>query len=216
MILPLRSPGAWLLLFAALGAIGWGLLQPSMMANGRRPLEEAPLAPPRGHLVTAAPEPIPGPLRVDDLRIVDGDTFGARVRVWFGHEVRSLIRIRGFDAPERAARCVEEARRAAEATDMLAEILAAGPVRVSSISGDKFFGRVVADVSVRLRDGHEADVASLMLAAGHGRPYAGRRRETWCGGAEPPADQRMARTGVPTDTRANRSITSSSSMRMQP
>lgn len=122
-----------------------------------------------------------GPLPADVLRTVDGDTFEARVRVWFGQEVRSSIRIRGFDAPERAAACAAEAQGAQEATDMLKDILASGPITLVDIAPDKYFGRVVSSVRVRLPDGIDTDVASLMLAAGQGRPYSGGHREGWCG-----------------------------------
>jgi endonuclease YncB( thermonuclease family) len=210
MILPRRRIGPWLTAFVALLAIVWHLpVRGSMANNDRLPTVDPPrpaFAPP------GARDPIAGPLHADLLRVIDGDTFEARVRVWFGQEVRSLIRIRGYDAPERAARCAEEASRAAEASATLQDILASGPVVISNISGDKYFGRVVAQVRVRLADGLDSDVAELMLAAGYGRPYDGRRREGWCGREA----QRTASTGVPTGTRANRSITSSSSMRMQP
>ncbi|MDB5648879.1 MAG: hypothetical protein JWL62_399, partial [Hyphomicrobiales bacterium] len=121
-----------------------------------------------------------GPLPADVLRTIDGDTFEARVRVWFGHEVRSSIRIRGLDAPERVAKCPAEARDAQEATEMLKDILASGPVTLTEVGPDKYFGRVVASVRVRLADGIDTDVASLMLAAGVGRPYAGGHRGGWC------------------------------------
>jgi endonuclease YncB( thermonuclease family) len=122
-----------------------------------------------------------GPLPAEVLRTIDGDTFEARVRVWFGQEVRSSIRIRGFDAPERAAACPSEARGAQEATDMLKDILASGPITLTDIAPDKYFGRVVSSVRVRLADGIDTDVASLMLAAGQGRPYTGGHRDSWCG-----------------------------------
>ncbi|MDB5594323.1 MAG: hypothetical protein JWM36_1284 [Hyphomicrobiales bacterium] len=122
-----------------------------------------------------------GPLPAEVLRTIDGDTFEARVRVWFGQEVHSSIRIRGFDAPERAAACPSEARGAQEATEMLRDILASGPVTLTDIAPDKYFGRVVSSVRVRLADGIDTDVASLMLAAGQGRPYSGGHRESWCG-----------------------------------
>lgn len=198
MILSFRAFAPWLILFAVLPTVGGAGL-------GRPDKDVAPPAPQSYD----ARGPIAGPFQAEVLRTVDGDTFEARVRVWFGQDVRSLIRIRGFDAPERAAACEQEARAADEATQTLNDILASGRVTLNAVAPDKYFGRVVADVSVRLTDGVETDVAALMLASGQGRPYAGRRREGWC-------DQRMARTGVPTETRANRSMTSSSSIRMQP
>ena len=132
----------------------------------------------------SAPTPLAGgftgPMPADVLRIIDGDTFQAQVQVWFGQEVRSAIRIRGFDAPELHAGCADEKKMALAATDMLRDILASGPVTLHDIAPDKYFGRVVATVHVRLSDGGETDVAQMMLAAGHGRPYAGGKRGAWC------------------------------------
>ena len=42
------------------------------------------------------------------LRVIDGDTFAARVRVWRGFEVDTKVRLRAIDAPELHARCARE------------------------------------------------------------------------------------------------------------
>ena len=44
------------------------------------------------------------------LRVLDGDTFEARVRVWPGFDVTTRVRLRGIDAPEMRARCREDWR----------------------------------------------------------------------------------------------------------
>lgn len=124
----------------------------------------------------------PGPYPAQIVRIVDGDTFQARVAVWFGQEIETLVRLRGIDAPERAARCGAEAEGADRAAQALAELLAAGRVSLRDVSGDKYFGRVVADAVVTAPDGAfpPTDVAPALLAQGVARRYDGGRREGWC------------------------------------
>ena len=130
------------------------------------------------------PEPgtsaFPGPFAGEIMRVIDGDTFKARVQIWFGQEITTSVRVRGYDAPEIKGKCAEESKAAQEATGMLREILASGPVTLHNIGPDKYFGRVVASVQVKLSDGHETDVAQMMIAAGMGRPYNGGTRSGWC------------------------------------
>ncbi|MGB6342559.1 MAG: nuclease, partial [Xanthobacteraceae bacterium] len=46
------------------------------------------------------------------IRIIDGDTFEARVRVWPGLDVDTKVRLRGVDAAELHARCASEFEQA--------------------------------------------------------------------------------------------------------
>ena len=48
----------------------------------------------------------------DVIRIIDGDTFEARVRVWSGLNVDTKVRLRNVDAPELHARCADELAKA--------------------------------------------------------------------------------------------------------
>ena len=112
------------------------------------------------------------------LRVIDGDTFEARVRLWPGLETVTKIRLRGIDAPELRARCDEERSKALAARDALQAILDQGDVGVSAVTLDKYGGRVVADASTRATP----DVSAALLGAGLARSYAGGRRETWCSG----------------------------------
>lgn len=127
---------------------------------------------------------LPGRYEAQALRVVDGDTFLARVPVWFGQDVETLVRLRGVDAPELKARCAAEADGAARARAALADLLASGRVSLSQVGGDKYFGRVVATVTVS--DPGEAfpptDVGAALVAAGLARPYDGRARGSWCAG----------------------------------
>lgn len=113
---------------------------------------------------------------VQVVRIVDGDTFDARVNVWPGVDITTRVRLRGIDAPEKQARCKDEQARAQAAHDALARILAEGAVGISGVTLDKYGGRVLAAASTR----STADVSEALLQAGVVRRYAGGRREHWC------------------------------------
>lgn len=128
-------------------------------------------------------EAIAGPISAKVTRIVDGDTFEARIRVWFGMEVTTLVRLRGYDAPEMKAHCALEAAGADAARIALADYLASGPVTLSDLAPDKYAGRVLAHVQVAdaaAPSQPPEDVSSLMLATAEVRPYAGGTRQSWC------------------------------------
>jgi endonuclease YncB( thermonuclease family) len=114
----------------------------------------------------------------DVLRVVDGDTFEARVHVWPGLDVTTKVRLRGIDAAELRARCPEERVKAEAARDALREMLAQGAVAVYQVSLDKYGGRVVAHATTR----SIPDVSAELLARGVARPYAGGHRDGWCDG----------------------------------
>ena len=123
--------------------------------------------------------PFPGPYVATLVRIVDGDTFETRVRIWFGEEIVTLVRIRGIDAPELHARCDAERRGAEAAREALGRLLAGHEIELSDVAPDKYFGRVVADVWAA-DDAGALDVATTMRDAGLARPYDGHRRASWC------------------------------------
>jgi micrococcal nuclease len=111
------------------------------------------------------------------LRVIDGDTFEARVRIWPGMEVTTKVRLRSIDAPEMHARCEDERVKAIAARDALARLLSEGAVGVARIGQDKYGGRVDADVSTV----GTSDVSAVLLERGLARRYSGGRRESWCG-----------------------------------
>jgi len=113
----------------------------------------------------------------DVLRVIDGDTFEARVRVWPGLDVDTKVRLRGIDAAELHARCADELTKAQAARAALETILAEGDVSVSQVGVDKYGGRVDALASTR----NTADVSAAMLRGGWARAYDGGRRAGWCG-----------------------------------
>jgi endonuclease YncB( thermonuclease family) len=134
------------------------------------------------------PSPAPPPARaaaavaapaqtVQITRVIDGDTFEARIHLWPGLDVTTRVRLRGIDAPELKARCPEERAKAEAARNALASILDQGGVTVAQVSNDKYGGRVLATAGTR----QTPDVSAAMLAKGFARPYAGGHRGTWCG-----------------------------------
>lgn len=113
---------------------------------------------------------------VQVVRVLDGDTFEARVHVWPGIDITTKVRLRGIDAPEIHARCDHEQARAQAAREALVAMLAEGGVGISRVTPDKYGGRVVADASTR----KTADVSTALLRAGVVRSYGGGRRQSWC------------------------------------
>jgi len=118
-----------------------------------------------------------GPVEATVLEVLDGDTFLAEAMVWPGHTVRINVRIRGIDAPEMKARCESEKRAAVRARDALMALFGNRPVAISNVSGAKYYGRVLADVS----NSEGAPVAPILLDEKLVRPYDGGRRRPWCG-----------------------------------
>jgi endonuclease YncB( thermonuclease family) len=123
-----------------------------------------------------APAPSRGGYPAEVLRISDGDTFEARVHVWPGIAITTLVRLRGIDTPELKARCSEERRKAEAARQALGAILAEGSVELSGVGLDKFGGRTDATASTP----STPDISAALLRAGMARSYAGGRRESWC------------------------------------
>ncbi len=164
-----RQGGALLLAAAAFAA---GLSAGALMApasGGREALAAAPITTPGTGLRAGHPAEV--------MRVIDGDTFEARVRIWPGMDVTTRVRLRGIDAPEMRARCEGERAQAMAARDALARILAQGDVGVSQVGQDKYGGRVDASVSTA----RTHDVSEAMLAGGYARRYSGGRRRSWCG-----------------------------------
>lgn len=110
------------------------------------------------------------------VRIIDGDTFQARVQVWPGLSIDTKVRLRGIDAPELHARCADEYTKAQAARAALETMLAAGEVTISRVGIDKYGGRVDATVATR----GTADVSAALLNGGWARSYDGGRRGSWC------------------------------------
>ncbi|MGB1547124.1 MAG: thermonuclease family protein [Alphaproteobacteria bacterium] len=123
-------------------------------------------------------EILPGPVPAYVLRVVDGDTLMVRARIWPGHHVETLVRLKGVDAPELKARCAKERALANEARDFLEQRAAGLPVWLSDIHFGKYAGRVLARVAVD----SGTDLGAQLLAVGLARTYVKGPRLSWCEG----------------------------------
>src|SRR3984893_1804837 len=110
------------------------------------------------------------------VRIIDGDTFVARMRTGPGGEVETRVRLRSIDAAELHARCSRELRLALAARAALQRLLADGRVTLSHVGPDKYPGRIDANVATN----NNVDVSTAMLNGGWARKYDGGRRGSWC------------------------------------
>ncbi len=125
---------------------------------------------------SSAAQPVPGPVQARVVKVHDGDSFSVEAQVWPGTVVSVSIRVRGIDAPELRAKCPLERLLARQARDVLAGRISKGNISLSNIGGDKYYGRVLADVT--LDDG--SNLAQVLLGSQHVRPYAGKKRKGWC------------------------------------
>ena len=112
------------------------------------------------------------------VRIIDGDTFVARMRTRPGAEVETRVRLRSIDAAELHARCSKELRLAIAARAALQRLLAEGSVMLSHVGPDKYPGRIDANVATHSTN----DISAAMLSGGFARAYDGGRRGSWCRG----------------------------------
>ena len=110
------------------------------------------------------------------LRVIDGDTFAARVQLWQGVSVDTHVRLRDIDAAELHARCAREFAKALAARAAQQTMLADGRVTISRIGTDKYGGRIDASVATR----RIPDVSAALLRGGYARRYDGGRRGSWC------------------------------------
>ncbi|KQT52594.1 MULTISPECIES: thermonuclease family protein [unclassified Aureimonas] len=122
---------------------------------------------------------ISGPVSAEVVKVRDGDTLEVEAHIWPGQVARVAVRLRGVDAPELKAKCDSEKTAALVARDRLTALVGTDGVTLFDISGDKYFGRVLAKVA----SGEEPDLAKLLLREGLVAPYDGGRRRDWCAGA---------------------------------
>ncbi|QRM53624.1 thermonuclease family protein [Sinorhizobium sp. BG8] len=124
------------------------------------------------------PVAVTGPVVADIVRVIDGDTILVSARPWPQQTVEVYVRLRGIDTPELRSSCPDIRVLAQAAKARLIE-LASGhnELSLTDIEGDKFFGRVIADV--RFPDG--VNPAQDLVAAGLASSYhGGKRRQDDC------------------------------------
>jgi endonuclease YncB( thermonuclease family) len=174
-LLSANGSGASFLLAAAMLAIGIGVGASIGPVTASRGAGEA-ILPPANNATHSRQSTTGMAHPAEVLRVLDGDTFEARVHLWPGLDITTKVRLRGIDAPELKARCGEERSKAEAAREALRAILDQGDVAIAKVALDKYGGRVVADASTRATP----DVSSAMLNAGLARLYSAGRREGWC------------------------------------
>lgn len=175
---PRTAPAWWLATLTAGAAFAIGLAAGAYL--GPSPVARIAASAAENDVAVTSAIPSAGASRggypAEVLRIADGDTFEARVAVWPGIHITTKVRLRGIDAPELKARCVDERVKAEAARAALTKILSEGGVEISRVGIDKFGGRVDADASTRATP----DVSAALLGAGLARSYAGGHRDGWC------------------------------------
>ena len=129
-------------------------------------------------LPVAAEEALAGPITAHVERVIDGDTIAVRARVWIGQEINVLVRIDRIDAPELEKGCPASRAIALDARALVADAVEGRDVTLHHIRGDKYFGRVIADIEIPgTADQPVAgtgDLATMLLASGLARPYSGK------------------------------------------
>lgn len=121
-------------------------------------------------------ERIQGPVAAQVVKVRDGDTVEVEAFVWPQQTVHIAVRLRGVDAPELHGKCEAEKAAAQVAKQRLADLVGDGAVQLTDISGDKYFGRVLADIGL---SGGESFNAQL-LKEGLVERYGGGKRRDWC------------------------------------
>ena len=121
---------------------------------------------------------IAGPIEARVVKVRDGDTVEVEAYIWPMQSVEVAVRLKDIDAPEHRGRCDAEKGAAALATDRLTALIGTGPVYLTAISGDKYFGRVLARLSTR----SDNDLGARLLSEGLVARYDGGKRRNWCAG----------------------------------
>lgn len=128
-------------------------------------------------LKAAAADTIPGPVPAELVRVIDGDTFEVRARIWPGQTVETRVRLAGIDAPEIGGRalCEQERAKGAEAKAFAEALLKDTKITLSQIRPDKYGGRVVARIAL----GDGTDLSAALLEAGHAAAPSD-KKDRWC------------------------------------
>lgn len=125
---------------------------------------------------TVAREVISGPILADVVKVRDGDSIVVLAHIWPGQKVHVSVRLRGIDAPEIRGKCHTEIKKANRAKLEVVRLVGTQPVQLFNVSGGKYFGRVLANVTT----GDGTNIARHLLQRKLVRKYSGRKRKSWC------------------------------------
>lgn len=126
-----------------------------------------------GTAFSALAEQVTGPVSAEVVRVVDGDTLLVNARPWPQQIVEVYVRLRGIDAPEIRSSCETTRSAGKRAQDALESLTSGRVVHLSNIDGDKYFGRVLADVL--MEDG--TNVSTYLVTQGLALGYDGGKRK---------------------------------------
>ena len=119
--------------------------------------------------------------QVEILRVIDGDTFAAKVRTWPGHTVEERVRVANIDTPEMRSKCEDAAARereeqlAIQARDFAEAFLGSRAILAINWSRPRDgFGRILARVSNEAGE----DLGKALIRAELAQPWKGRKG--WC------------------------------------
>jgi micrococcal nuclease len=124
---------------------------------------------------------VQGPVEADVIRVLDGDSFEARVYPWPDMVVVEMFRIYGIDTPELRSRCQQEKDLAQSAKQFVANLIVQANNRIKlSVVGCNAaegggFGRCLATVHAG-----GISVGDALIAEGLARPNFGEARLPWC------------------------------------
>ena len=122
-----------------------------------------------------AKQVLKGPFDFEVLRVIDGDTFVARVTVWLGQTVDVKVRLKGVDTPEINGKCAAEKDLARRAKAFAALWLARHNAQLVNVHYGTYAGRVLA--TTQQADG--ATLSAALLSQKLAKPYKGRKAK-WC------------------------------------
>ena len=111
------------------------------------------------------------------IRIIDGDTFTAKVHLGDQHFATVSVRIKGIDTPEKNGECEEEKQLAQKAKLYLIDVLdtAENKVKIVHALDGKYANRVVAEIKI-----NGESLSEILLKKTFVRKYQGKKRLGWC------------------------------------
>lgn len=124
----------------------------------------------------SAKDMVTGPVPIDLVSVIDGDTIDVRAYIWLGQSIITRVRLNGIDTPELRAKCDSEANKAKQAKKSLEDLIIGQKLTLKNIHYGKFAGRVLADLYIN----DDMSVTEHLIAINVARVYHGGKRLGWC------------------------------------
>lgn len=125
--------------------------------------------------IVAAKETLKGPFPFELVKVIDGDTFRARVQVWLGQSVTVKVRLKGVDTPEINGKCQAEKKLARQAKAFAEAWLKDNRAQLVNVHYGTYAGRVLATA----KNTSGESLSAALLAHNLAKPYRGRKAK-WC------------------------------------